>query len=163
MENSITQDGLWYEGSGHYHYYAMRCLKDLSDAAIHSGINLFENEAYRSMYTFPIVYQDPFAELPTTGDGRVVNLYEDDRAELFESAYRQTRDPYIVPILKNSSRNSIDALLYGVADLPEVNLPPLTSRMLASGQAVLRSQTGNQVENFLVMNGMPYAGGHSHY
>lgn len=163
MENSITPDGLWYEGSGHYHYYAMRCLKDLSDAAIHSGINLFENEAYRSIYTFPIVYQDPSAELPTTGDGRVVNLYEDDRADLFESAYRHTRDPYIVPILKNSSRNSIDALLYGVAELPEVNLPPLTSRMLASGQAVLRSGTGNQVENFLVMNGMPYAGGHSHY
>lgn len=163
MDNSITTDGLWYEGSGHYHYYAMRCLKDLSDAAIHSGVNLFENEAYRSIYTFPIVYQDPSGELPTTGDGRVVNLYEDDRADLFESAYRLTRDPYIIPILKNSSRNSIDALLYGVADLPEINLPPLTSRLLASGQAVLRSGQGNQVENFIVINGMPYAGGHSHY
>ncbi len=163
MENSITADGLWYEGSGHYHYYAMRCLKDLSDAAIHSGVNLFENEAYRSMYTFPIVYQDPSGELPTTNDGRVVNLFEDDRADLFESAYRHTRDPYIVPILKKSSRKSIDALLYGIAELPEVNLPPLTSRLLASGQAVLRSGRDNRIENFVVVNGMAYAGGHSHY
>ncbi len=163
MENSITPDGFWYEGSGHYHYYAMRCLKYLSDAAIHSGINLFEDPAYRSIYSFPILYQDPSGELPTFGDGRVVNLYEDDRAELFESAYRHTRDPYIIPILKNSRRNSLDALLYGVAELPEINLPPLTSQLLASGQAVLRSGSAEKTELFAAVNGMAYAGGHSHY
>ncbi len=163
MEQSITPDGFWYESTGHYHYYAMRCLKDLAEAAVHSGFNLYENAAYRSIYTFPIIYSDPSGNLPTINDGRVVTLTEDDRAVLFESAYRHSRDPYIVPILKGSSRNSIDALLYGVPELPDVKLPPLKSQYLASGQAILRSGQNGKVDNYLVLNGMPYAGGHSHY
>ncbi len=158
MRASITDDGMWYEGSGHYQFYTMDPLVSLAEAAAFSGIDLYRNEALQRYFRFPGLYANAAGQLPVINDGRRVDITLDERSRFLEIAYHRLGDPSLVEALRGSDRSTWQALLYGEEDLPNPGETGIGSVLLGGSLAVLRSG-----DLFATMNGRPYSGGHSHY
>ena len=158
MRASITPDGMWYEGSGHYQFYTMDPLVSLSEAAAFSGIDLYENEAFQSYFRFPGLYANRAGKLPVINDGRRVDITLDERSRFLEIAYHRLGDPALVAALRSSPRSTWQALLYDAEELPDGGGDGIGSVLLGGSLAVLRSG-----DLFATLNGRPYSGGHSHY
>ena len=162
MQKSITGEGMWYEGSMHYQFYVLRALFPLMEAAYHSGIDLYQEPAYKKLFDFMLEYADRDMRLPTINDGRVVVLTEPDRAPFYEVAYRRLGDPRYAAVLQAYPRTDLLALLYGVGDLPQSELPAWRSRYFEDSKLVaLRSDAGDKNLQ-AVLNILGYQGGHSH-
>jgi len=162
LDKSITDDGMWYEGSMHYQLYVLRALQPLMEATHHAGFNVYEHPHYKGLFDFMVNYADPNLEMPTINDGRVVDLAESDRIPYFELAYTRLGDPTYAPLLAESPRNSLNALLYGRPELGEGEVPEWETQYFdASDLAVLRSGEGEDSLQ-AVFNYMGYQGGHSH-
>ena len=162
LDKSVTSDGMWYEGSMHYQLYVLRALLPLMEATHHAGFNVYENPQYKALFDFMVTYAGPSLTMPTINDGRVVNLTDSDRATYYELAYRRLGDPTYVPILAQSARTDLNALLYGVGELGDSANPAWqTEHYRDSNLAVLRSgkEDGGIQATF---NYMGYQGGHSH-
>ncbi|MBI5302852.1 MAG: alginate lyase family protein [Chloroflexi bacterium] len=162
LKNSISVDGAWYEGSMHYQFYVMQAWMPLFEAAYHAGIDLYQEPGYKALLDFPLRYADTTLCLPVINDGRQVYLGASDRARYYESAYRRLREPRYVNVLRATERESFEALMYGVADLPAASPVSWQSELFAkSGLAVLRAGAGVNAKH-VVLNAMGYEGGHSH-
>ncbi|MFT7586434.1 MAG: hypothetical protein ACI9EW_002871 [Cellvibrionaceae bacterium] len=162
LDKSVTADGMWYEGSMHYQFYVLRALQPLMEATHHAGFNVYDNPQYKGLFDFMVTYADPGLDMPTLNDGRVVNLTESDRVTYYELAYQRLRDPRYVPILEESRRTDLNALLYGVGELGDSAFPEWKTELYAdSDLAVLRSGTADDGIQ-ATLNHMGYQGGHSH-
>ena len=162
LDASVTPDGMWYEGSMHYQFYVLRALQPLMEVTHHAGFDVYENPQYRALFDFMITYADPGYEMPTINDGRIVNLTESDRVTYYELAYRRLGDPHYIPVLMQSDRTDLNALLYGVPEFTDaVNPTWQTQNYDQSGLLVMRSGEGeNSIQ--VTLNYMGYQGGHSH-
>ncbi len=159
MRASITADGMWYEGSPHYHFYTMEPLLSLAEAARACGIDLYAEAALRRFFAWPPLVADSTGALPLLNDGRRVVLSESDRARWLEIAFARLGDSALVPALRGSDRASFEALVFGVEPLPEASPAPPRSVLLDGALALLRSPDGRLQ---VVLNALPFAGGHSH-
>ena len=157
MKHSITGDGMWYEGSMHYQFYVLRALFPLMEAAYHAGIDLYQDPAYKSLFDFMLDYADTAMQLPTINDGRLVHLPEPVRATYYELALRRFGDARYAPVLRASARTDLNALLYGVGELPAWR----SRQFEQSDLVVLRAGAGDDAVQ-AVLNTMGYQGGHSH-
>ncbi|MFK7805546.1 MAG: heparinase II/III family protein [Anaerolineae bacterium] len=162
LDKSVTTDGMWYEGTMHYQFYVLRALQPLMEATHHAGFNVYDNPQYKGLFDFMVTYADPGLEMPTINDGRVVNLTDSDRVTYYELAYRRLGDPTYVPILEESRRTDLNALLYGVGDLGAAAEPAWQTELYSdSDLTVMRSGTADDGIQATV-NFMGYQGGHSH-
>ncbi len=162
MKNSVTPDGLWYEGSMHYQFYVMQALGPLAQAAYHAGIDFYKEPGYKALFDFPIVYADATLRLPVINDGREVYLGANDRSRYYEAAYQRWHDARYANVLRASDRVSLEALIYGVGELPLTQTSPWRSAdFTRSGLAVLRAGKDFNAKQ-VVLNFMGYEGGHSH-
>ncbi|GEM_PF-746815 len=162
MEQGVTEEGMWYEGSMHYQFYVLKALFPLAEAAYHADFNLYQTPGYKRLLDFPIRYATPDLRLPTINDGRAVYLAAPDRAGIYEVAYRRLADPLYAPVLRASTRMNLHALLYGVPELENpAPLPWQSLNLRDSNLAVLRSGNGMGLLQ-AVLNYMGYQGGHSH-
>lgn len=162
LDKSVTPDGMWYEGSMHYQFYVLRALLPLMEATHHAGFDVYENPQYKALFDFMVTYADPSLQLPTLHDGRVVNLKDEDRHTYYEIAYARLGDPHYLPILNESHRIDIYALLYGVPELEEPVFTPWETQIYEqSNLVVLRSGEGEDSMQ-VTFNYMGYNGGHSH-
>lgn len=162
LDKSVTGDGMWYEGSMHYQFYVLRALQPLMEATHHAGFNVYENPQYKGLFDFMVTYADPELDMPTFNDGRVVNLTDSDRVTYYELAYRRLEDPRYVPIIEQSRRTDLNALLYGVGELGDSAEPEWKTELYTDSDiAVLRSgDADNGIQ--AAVNFMGYQGGHSH-
>ncbi|MBM3127410.1 MAG: hypothetical protein FJ009_02100 [Chloroflexi bacterium] len=162
MKSSVTPDGLWYEGAMHYQFYVLQALGPLAQAAFHAGIDFYKDPGYKALFDFPIAYADATLRLPVINDGREVYLGASDRNRYYEAAYRQLRDARYANVLRASERVSLEALIYGVPELPPAqSLPWRSADFAKSGLAVLRASKDFNAKQ-VVLNYMGYEGGHSH-
>jgi len=100
--------------------------------------------------------------LPVINDGREVYLGASDRNRYYEAAYRRTQNPLYAKVLRASERTSLEALVYGVNELPASSATAWRSTDFAkSGLAVLRTGKDFNAKQ-VVLNYMGYEGGHSH-
>jgi hypothetical protein len=162
---SFTSDGFWYEGSVHYHYYALEGMLGLAEAAQRNGFEPYSLPALRGAFDFPLAYADAEGRLPAFNDGPPASLYEAWRARQYEIGFARYGDPRYGALLARAGRgNSYHPLVYGAAELP-------ADAALATGAgpsalmadrtlAVLRAGNGpNRLQ--LAVNGMAYVGGHT--
>ena len=165
LDKSVTADGMWYEGSMHYQFYVLRAMLPLMEATHHAGFDVYQDPKYKGLFDFMITYADPYYQMPTLNDGRMVDLLDSDRVTFYEIAYARLGDPRYAALLEESPRDDVNALLYGVAELGEAVDPVWETQNYAeSDLAVLRSgggETGKQPIQ-ATLNYMGYAGGHSH-
>lgn len=151
----VTDDGLWFEGSVGYHRYTMSALWPLAEAARRHGIDLY-SDRYRSMYDAPLVLALPNGDAPGFNDNDGGNILS--AAPLYELAYARWRRPEYGRLVARTKRDSIEALLYGVEELPAGPMIPENSILLRdAGYAVLRSPAMVAAVRF----GM-HGGGHGH-
>lgn len=162
---SYTADGFWYEGSAHYHAYALEGILGLAEAAQRNGYEPYASASLKGAFDFPLAYADAAGRLPAFNDGPPASLYEPWRARQYEVGYRRYGDPRYAALLARVGRGSgIHGLVYGVPALPETD--PFEpgrgpSAVLADGTLpVLRAGPGERRLQ-LALNGMPYVGGHS--
>ena len=135
LEHSVTADGMWYENSWGYHFYALHALVIQAEAARRVGVDLWSHPRLKPMFTLPAFYTMPDGSLPRFADD--VGTRATGRAALMTPAYAAYRDTALLPLLP--SKPDWDTVLYG-GTVARRALPALTSRVFeGAGHAVLRS------------------------
>ncbi|MBD1388295.1 heparinase II/III family protein [Neiella sp. HB171785] len=164
LNHGVRDDGFWFEGSVHYHYYALEALLAFEKLARGTKHSLVANPNYRAMIGFPLQLILNTGDFPKLNDC-IAGQEKLTHSHLFEFAYREFGDELfgaaLVSIYQNQPRNNIDALLYGVDALP--NLAPLQAGSLhtaESGITLLHDASSN---NSLLLKHSPYGGEHDHY
>ena len=157
MQNSVSADGFWYEGSFTYHYYALDALMQTAEMAARSGVDLFADERFAGLFSAPARFALPDGTLPPFNDATTVNLR--NYARWYESAYARWSDPLFAVVAAGRSRGR-EGLLWGAPDLPAgERAVPESTIFPASGYAVLRGATDHTV----ILKYGPHGGGHGHY
>ncbi|MCM8788675.1 MAG: heparinase II/III family protein, partial [Candidatus Omnitrophica bacterium] len=87
IENSITADGLWYEGTIAYHFYALAAIQHTLDAARRIGWDFSKNSRLKSMWLGPLQLSYPDGRLPAFNDGDPLNLRNYSQFFLWASRY----------------------------------------------------------------------------
>lgn len=160
LANSILPDGFWYEGTAAYHFYALDALRWTVEAAWHSGIDFYGSDAYRSLYDAPMLYVFPDLTFPAVNDSDVFSLT--GRHALYDLANARFGDERYAAIAASGKRNSLEALLWGVDELPQAPALELPSHNFEGlGATVLRSGEGAE-QTYVHLDWGPHGGGHGH-
>jgi hypothetical protein len=100
----------------------------------------------------------PDGTLPNFNDTGLVKLSSE--AKYYEMGYRVFQDPEYLTILNGQTRG-LEALLWGVEELPKGAAPKLASGLLPSaGVATLRNPTNDHT---IAIKFGPHGGGHGHF
>ncbi|MCC6862676.1 MAG: heparinase II/III family protein, partial [Bryobacterales bacterium] len=155
IAKGVTGDGLWWEGSLGYHAYTMQALWPLAEAARHAGVNLY-TDRYRKLYDAPLALALPNGDSPGFNDSAGGNIAT--YGPLYELAFARWNRPEYGRVAAGTSRESLQALLYGAEKVPDGPVVPETSALLATaGYAMLRAGGTAAAVRF----GM-HGGGHGH-
>jgi len=125
VENSITKDGLWYEGTMAYHFYALSAIQYTLDAAKRIGWDFSKNERLKSMWLGPINLAYPDGTLPTFNDSDPVNLK--NYGQFFLWAYKYFKDP-IFSFYAGQTNNSIQQLELKSMDMKDIGIAILRQK-----------------------------------
>jgi len=159
MENSVTDDGFWYEGAWGYHYYALSAHLQLTEMAARSGMDLYQNPRYKGLFQVSMQFMAPNRILPAFHDAHLTGGLAGSR--FYEVAYRRWGDPMFAWAV-NERRRGWDSMLYGALDVPKQEQPPQDSvNFTGLGWAVLRSGTSRD-GMYLALDYGPHGGGHGH-
>lgn len=176
VREGVLADGLWFEGSFSYHFYALAALLHLVKATRHlPGLDLGSHPAIRAMFLAPIQSVYPDWSLPATNDcWYFTSLVADcchgvpPAPAFYEIGFAWYGDPLFAQALQRayaqSPRDSLDAFLFGTPSLPVVSQEPLPSTHLpTSGYAILRSEAQrDDAQRYLLLKYGPHGGGHGH-
>jgi hypothetical protein len=180
MVNGIRDDGLWLEGSLHYHFTPLYGLVPLAEMFRHAGgpIDLYRAEfegghTLKQLFDAPLEIIFPDGLVPNIGDGYGRDIYLQD-VYLYEYAYTAWRDPRYAWLLKRPSPAESRArdlegrkvrLLWGTPP-GETQAPDVRSRVFPEhGYVMLRSVEGREYwygKGFAAFLTFDRAGIHSH-
>lgn len=96
MDHCVTPEGMWWENSWGYHYYALRAMTYLAEGARRMGINLYKHEMLRKMYLLPFDYMMSDRTLPRFGDAGKISP---SNPRVNEKAYAIYRDKRLLSVL----------------------------------------------------------------
>ena len=156
IAKGVTEEGLWFERSLGYHYMVMRALWLLAESARQAGIYLYSGR-FLKMWDAPLALSLPGGVSPGFNDnpGQPVQSY----APLFEIGFARSGKAEHGRVLQGSRRDSMEALLFGIPELPSGGFISEESVLLKdAGIAVLRSKAGVTV----AMKYGHAGGGHAH-
>ncbi|GAD89436.1 hypothetical protein VHA01S_020_00200 [Vibrio halioticoli NBRC 102217] len=164
LDHGCTSEGMWYEGSIHYHYYALQALLNFEKMACNTPYSVSNNPNFLKMLKFPLSLVLNNGEFPRLND--CINGQQKlTHAHLFEFAQRQYPcDLFakaLASIYQNISRDNMDALLYGVDELP--NAQPLACQSIHTKEAGVTLAFDENNNNALLYKHAPYGGEHDHY
>lgn len=164
LENGLLDEGLWFEGSIHYHYYALQGFMAFEKLARGSRWSLLDLPYYRKMLDFPLSLLMPDGTLPLLNDclAGQEKLYHRD---VYEFAWQVYRDPLYARVLHfiGEEDDAVDTLLWRDAPLPvdpTPLIPQTTTFAPAAGLTVWRKPRRGQA---LLIKHSPYGGEHDHY
>ena len=160
MDQSVTADGFWYEGSAGYHFYALDALMRLARMGDLAGLGLHEDPALESLFRGPLDLAMPDSSLPPFNDSGLVKL--SSYARFYEMATAWYGDPAFAGLL--GARTSEEALFYGVEEPPKGDGLGTASVVLPdSGIGVLRARSQEGDARYAALDFGPHGGGHGHY
>ncbi|MEZ4865060.1 MAG: heparinase II/III family protein [Caldilineaceae bacterium] len=183
LQRGVLADGLWFEGSFSYHFYTLYALLTLAKALRHQpGYDLHQRPELHAMLLAPIQSAYPDWSLPAPNDCWYFTSLLSDCCHgvppgpaFYEIGYAWYDEPRFGEVLQRAyqqgPRDSLDALLFGPAELPTTPLSALSSvHLQASGYAILRAlpttaATPPQPETeqrYLLLKYGPHGGGHGH-
>jgi hypothetical protein len=91
LQESVTDDGLWYEGTLAYQRYAMQAVVENVDAIKRVGWNLTGNARLKSLWTAPLQLAYPNGQLPVFHDSDPASL--DSWRDMYRWGYGYFKDP----------------------------------------------------------------------
>ncbi|MFH0258388.1 heparinase II/III family protein [Vibrio rumoiensis] len=164
LEHGVRGEGLWFEGSIHYHYYALQALMAFQKLARDTPYSMASHPKFRTMLAFPLKLIMNNGDFPKLNDC-IAGQEKLNHSHLFEYAYSEFGDKIFASALQqiyqNVPRDNIDALLYGVETLP--HSPELSCQSIHApevGITLLQDQNSN---NMMLLKHSPYGGEHDHY
>lgn len=155
----ILDDGMWFEGSWGYHFYALTPILHLAEACAHVGIDLY-TPRLKTMFEAPVQMAMPDLSLPAFNDSGTGGSIK-SRANYWEKAYSRYGDAVLGGMLRYSNRETDDALLYGMSNPPIGTLTPGSKNFTGSGIAVLRGRIPAG-EQYIALDYGPHGSGHGH-
>ncbi|WP_087017190.1 heparinase II/III domain-containing protein [Thaumasiovibrio subtropicus] len=165
MEHGLIGEGLWFEGSVHYHYYALQALMGFELMARRSPYSLKSHPNFYKLLSYPLNLIMLDGHFPLINDC-VAGQEVLNQSYLFEYAYAEFNDPLFGRALKNIyqniSRNNLDALLYGVDTLPD-DLEPLRATELHAPGVGITKLIDESLGNMMLLKHAPFGGEHDHY
>lgn len=160
LRKSVLPDGWWYEGAASYHFYALDALRWTTEAARGAGFDFYGDPDYKRLFDAPVGYMFPDMTFPAVNDSFVSPV--STHSPLYEIAWSRFRDPRYLPILNSGPRDSLEAFLWGEADLPATGALEQESRNFAGlGAAVLRQGRGEEAL-YVHLDYGPHGGAHGH-
>jgi hypothetical protein len=164
LNNGCSEEGMWFEGSIHYHYYALQALLNFEKMAYNTPYSVGSNPNFLKMLKFPLNLVLNTGDFPRLNDC-IAGQEKITHSHLFEFAYAQYPcDEFasaLTSIYQNVSRDNIDALLYGVDELP--NAPSLQCRSIHTPQAGVTIHCDPAHNHAMLLKHSPYGGEHDHY
>ena len=173
----VRSDGLWWEGSSSYHYYALAALLATAAFLRAQEPRRAAPLRLRAMLTAPLALVLPDGRLPATNDcwasssllGAVCHGVP-PAAALYEIAAGWWPGEPAFPALltaayRRGARDSTEALLYGPERVAAGNAAltrPRSGLLPASGYAVLRSPGPLAEQSLLLLKYGPHGGAHGH-
>lgn len=164
LENGVLDDGFWFEGTVHYHYFALWACMMFEKFAKDTPYTLRHLGIYEKMYAMPLKLMKPNFHMPCLGDGNGEGMFE-ELAEHYEFPYALLHTREMAQLLNKvysvQTRCGAQALLYGVDEIENVDPLILTNYHdnEASGLTVLHSEG----EQYLLFKHGKYGGEHDHY
>lgn len=159
MAQGVQADGVWFEGAWGYHFFTIRGLWPLVEAARNCGIDLYGPE-FKRLFDAPLRLATPNFRLPAFNDSGEVAI--GNSASFYELAFARYQDPAYAALLATGKRDSEMALWFGADALPSGELPAGGSRNAeASGYAILQRGAGRDA-TWLCLKYGPHGGGHGH-
>ena len=174
LEAGVRADGLWWEGSSSYHFYALTALLSHAQVAEVADPSLRRAARLRQMFQTPVDLAAPDLRLPATNDCWFFTSLVGDvchgvpaAAALYEVAYGWYGVPEFARVLERNYRQqaptSVEALLYGrqrPLESGEFRAEGGTS-LEPSGLALLRAGAW-ETQNYLLLKYGPHGGSHGH-
>jgi hypothetical protein len=158
MRESVLGDGLWYEGSWGYHFYALDALVQMAEMSARNGFDLWAEPSLRKMFDLPLRLSFADGTLAPFNDSRSANLANYDG--MYEMAYARWQDPLLGGWLGRRDRGR-SGLFWGPSTLPDRKAAALSSEtFLESGYAVLRNSANDHA---LIVKFGSHGGWHGHY
>ena len=174
LAEGVRADGLWWEGSSSYHFYALTALLSHAQVAEVADPSLRRAERLQQMFQTPVELAAPDLRLPATNDcWFFTSLVADvchgvpQAADLYEVAYGWYGDLKFARVLecnyRQRPRACVEALLYGRERPRETaefgvgggtNLEPSGLALLRAGDLTM--------QNYLLLKYGPHGGGHGH-
>lgn len=164
LENGLFDEGLWFEGSIHYHYYALQGFMAFEKLAMGTDWSMLQLPFYRKMLDFPLSLLMPDGTFPLLNDclAGQEKLYHRD---IYEFAWHVYRHPLYARVLRfiGEEKGAVDTLLWRDGPLPDDNIsliPQTTTFAPAAGLTIWRKSHQGQA---ILIKHSPYGGEHDHY
>ncbi len=158
MQNSVRDEGMWYENSWGYHFYTLGALTETAEAARRLGIDLWGHETFQKMFTLPAHYVMPGGDLPRFGNDPGTSIQSGSR--LFEYAWAAFSPQSVAPYL--SRRPTFESVKLGRDVQPPAAPAEAESAIFTgAGHAILR--TSGEAGLAAAFTFGPYGGFHGHF
>ncbi len=145
LENSVTEDGLWFEGTIAYQFYALQAIMQTLDVARRAGWDFAGNARLKSLWLGPIRMAYPNGQFPVFHDSDPASLAGYSR--FYDWARRYFGDEVFAP--------------YADAKRVASGAPPASAALTGIGVAVLRGGAGDRSVCAMVDYGI-HGEGHGH-
>lgn len=156
LKASTTEDGMWYEMSWGYHFYALNALVSLAESARCAGMDLWHAPGFENLFTMPVECVMPNGAMPRFGDDVRTIISSPD---LYEPAYAAYRNPVLLAAL--SDKITFQTIAHGRTPGPQAKPVQLASRLFKdTGLAILRSNGDAELAAAFTFG--PYGGYHGH-
>lgn len=163
LEKGMQPNGMWFEGSFGYHFYALTSFFAFEKFALHTKYSNIHHKNYKVMMELLCDYMEPDYGIPMLNDTNYGHL--SSMKDLYEFPYREIGGNKLAFVLntyyQKESRDNLEALLYG-ADEIETDMLPLENfhtTLEPSGHTILRGPD----ERYLLLKHDRYGGEHDHY
>ncbi len=164
LEQGMLSDHMWFERAMGYHFASLHVLMEFEKFAVNTPYSMLDHPNYKVMLELPLQYVRADGKLPYLGDTNPSHGGW-EMCGFYEFAYSQRPTPGVLQVLqlkyRTEPRNGLEALLYGVDELPEAE--PLSidnyHDATGSGSTVLRRADGT----YLFFKHDCYGGEHDHY
>ncbi len=164
LEHGMLADGIWFECSLCYHFFALQNFYGFERFAVHTEHSQIMHPNYRKMVKAALKFLQPNYKFPMMNDTMDYHT-ELNEYNLYEFSYKIFREEIILRVMhkvyENEERNNIESFFYGVDTLPDASPIELNDYHDAkgSGTTIVRGEE-NQ---FLLFRHGKYGGEHDHY
>lgn len=164
LEHGVLEDGFWFEGTVHYHYFTLWACMAFEKFAKDTPYTLRNLGIYEKMYAMPLRLMKPDFHMPCLGDGNGEGMFE-ELAEHYEFPYAMLRTKEMAQLLNKvysvKARDGVQALLYGVDEIEAAE--PLTLCNYHDNEASGLTVLHGAGEQYLLFKHGRFGGEHDHY
>lgn len=164
LEHGQLAEGLWFEGSVHYHYYALQGFFAFEKLARSTRWSLLDGPWYPQMLRFPLSLLLPDGTFPRLNDC-IAGQEQLHHRDLYEFAWFIWHDPQYAAVLQftESQPDERETLLWRDRPLPETTPDLIPQQSLFAPGAGLTLWRRPQHQQAVLIKHSPWGGEHDHY